>query len=72
MKLSAQLTLYISLAFALLCLGYAGYGWHEIGAMPVGEERDDARGFVFFWLFLGAIGVASAWYAWRLTRSADS
>jgi hypothetical protein len=68
MKLSIQITLYVSVAFALLCLGYAAYGWHEIASMPTGQERDDARGFVFFWLFLGAIGLASAWYAWRLTR----
>ena len=71
MKLSAQLTLFMSAAFALLCIGYAGYGWYQTGAMPSGQERDDARGFVFFWLFLGAVGVASAWYSWRLAQRDD-
>jgi len=71
MKLSAQLTLYMSITFALLCIGYAAYGWHEIGAMPMGQEREDARGFVYFWLFLGAVAVASAWFAWRMTRGEE-
>ena len=71
MRLSAQITLYISIAFALLCLGYAAYGWFELGAMPAGQEREDARGFVYFWLLLGGIGVASAWVSWRMTRSEE-
>ena len=71
MRLSAQITLYTSIAFALLCLGYGAYGWHELGAMPMGQERDDAHGYVFFWLFLGAIGAASAWYAWRIAQRED-
>ena len=71
MKLSAQITLYIAIAFALLCLGYAGYGWHELGAMPAGQERDDAHGYILFWLFLGCVGVASAWISWRMTRAEE-
>jgi hypothetical protein len=39
--------------------------------MPAGQERDDADGFVFFWMFLGAIGVASAWVSWRMMRGAE-
>ena len=68
MRLSAQLTLYISIAFALLCFGYAAYGWYQVGAMPVGQEREDARGFVYYWLFLGAIGAAMAWVSWWMMR----
>lgn len=71
MKLSAQLTLYIAIGFALLCLAYAGYGWHELGTVPDGQAHDDARGYVFFWLFLGVVGAASAWICWRMTRMQD-
>ena len=71
MKLSAQLTLYMSLAFALLCIGYGVYGWHELGAMPAGQDRDDAHGYVFFWLFLAAVGVGAAWISWRMMRQAE-
>jgi len=71
MKLSAQITLYISIAFALLCVAYALYGWVQVGGMPAGQERDDARGFVYFWLFLGAIGIASAWISRRMMRGEE-
>ena len=68
MKLSLTLTFAIAIAFTALCLAYAGYGWWELGAMPAGQARDDARGFALFWAFLGAIGLVSAYVAWRLTR----
>lgn len=71
MKLSAALTLWLSLAFAALCLAYAGYGWHGLEAMPTGAERDDARGYAMFWLFLGAIGLACAAVSYWMTRSSD-
>ena len=71
MKLSAFLTLWMSLAFALLCVAYAGYGWVGIDAMPAGAERNDAHGFVLFWLFLGAVGLACAGVSWRMTRRLD-
>jgi hypothetical protein len=71
MKLSAQMTLYASIVFALLCLGYAAYGWIQLGAMPAGQERDDAHGFVYFWGFLGLIGAGSAWISWKMVRAAE-
>ena len=71
MRLSAQITLYISLAFALLCFGYAVYGGYQLGAMPGGQERDDAHGYVYFWLFLGAIGAVTAWISWRMMRGEE-
>ena len=68
MKLSAVLTLWLSLVFAALCLGYGAYGWMEQWSMPLGQERDDARGFALFYLFLGAVGLAAAILSWRMTR----
>lgn len=71
MKVSAQITLAMSVVFAVLSLGYGAYGWHELGGMPPGPERDDAHGYIFFWAFLGAIGIVSAWIAWRMMRTGD-
>ena len=71
MKLSAQMTLYASLLFALLCLGYAAYGWMQLGSMALGRERDDAHGFVYFWAFLGLIGAVSAWISWKIARAEE-
>ncbi len=71
MKLSLQLTLYVSIAFAMLCLAYAAFGLHEMGAMPLGQERDDARGFAYFWMFLGGVGLAVAFVSWRMLRQGE-
>jgi len=71
MKLSLQMTMAMSLAFAALCLGYGIYGLFELVDMPAGPAYDDARGFVGFWMFLGAVALASAFAAWRMTRRGD-
>lgn len=68
MKLSATLTLWLSTVFATLCLGYGLYGFVESTGMPLGQERDDARGFAFYFMFLGMVGVAGALISWRMTR----
>lgn len=69
MKLSASITLWLSLVFALICLGYAVYGWIEIGSMPNGTARDDAQGFVYFYVFLGTIGLVLAAVSWWMVRT---
>jgi len=71
MKLSATLTLWLSVVFAALCLGYGLYGWIEQWSMPLGQERDDARGFALYFMFLGCVGVAGAIVSWRMTRMRD-
>ena len=68
MKLSASITLWLSLVLGAACIAYGGYGWLAIDAMPIGEARDDARGFAIFWLFLGAVGVACAVVSWLMMR----
>jgi hypothetical protein len=71
MKLSLQMTMAMALAFATLCIGYAVYGLFELRAMPPGVEYDDARGFIGFWMFMGAIALACAFVSWRMTRRGD-
>lgn len=61
--------LVIATMFAALCLGYAFYGWYALSGMPPGQDYDDARGFVWFWAFLGAVGAVSAYISWRMARS---
>ena len=33
--------------------------------------RSDARGFAFFWLFLGAVAVAAGLASWWMVRQED-
>ncbi len=71
MKLSATLTLWLSVVFAALCLAYGIFGWVEQTAMPSGPDREDARGFALYFIFLGCVGVAGAIVSWRMTRMDD-
>ena len=71
MKLSAQMTLVIAIIFAALCFAYAIYGWMSLGDMPMGPQRDEAWGYVGYWAFLGAVGVAGAFVSWRMTRHGE-
>jgi hypothetical protein len=68
MKLSAVFTLWMSVAFTLVCGGYGVYGVMQIASMPQGAERDDAIGFACFWLFLGVIGLTMGIVSWRMTK----
>ena len=68
MKLSAQLVFWLSLVFACLCIAYAGFGFSSIDANADPQLVADGRGYAWFWLFLGSIGVVLAVVSWRLRR----
>lgn len=68
MKITAQFAFWGSLVFAVFCIGYAGFGFSSIDASLSDTARDDARGFAWFWLFLGAIGVVFALVSWLMLR----
>ena len=64
MKISAQLALGMAIAFALVCFGVAYDGFTNIDTMPDAAAQSDARGFAWFWVFLGIVAVASAVASW--------
>ncbi len=68
MKLSIQLMFWFSLVFACLCIAYAGFGFSSIEANADPQLVEDSRGYAWFWLFLGSIGVVLAIVSWRLTK----
>ena len=67
MKISAQFSMWASVVFALACFGVAFNGLSEIDAVDA-AVRADARGYAYFWLFLGAVAVASALVSWWIVR----
>ena len=71
MKISAQFAMWTSAIFALLCLGVAFSGFSSLDAMTDEVARSDARGFAFFWLFLGAVAVAAGLASWWMVRQED-
>ena len=68
MRISAQFTFWGSLAFALLCIGSGGFGFSSLDASMPDEVLEAARGFAWFWMFLGGIGILFAVLSWLLLR----
>jgi hypothetical protein len=68
MKLSAELVLWLSLVFAGVCIAYAGFGFSSIDAGADPQVTADSRGYAWFWLFLGAIGLMMAVVSWLMTK----
>ena len=68
MKISAQFAFWAGLVFAVLCIGFAVNGFSQIDAMADEAARSDARGFAYFFLFLGAVAAASAVVSWWIIR----
>jgi len=60
MKITAQMSFWLSLVFAAGCLAYALVGFSSLDASLTDAQQSDARGFAWFWLFLGGVGVVSA------------
>ncbi len=71
MKISAQLGLWGSIVFALVCLYVAWDGFSSIDAAMPAQARDDARGFAWFWLFLAGVGALSGLASWWIVRRSD-
>ena len=68
MKISAQFALWSSIVFAIVCL-YVGFnGLSSVDAVTDEAARADARGFAYFWLFLGAVALACALVSWWIVR----
>ena len=67
MKITAHLAAILALVFSLVCFGVALTGFASLGEISDPQQLSDAKGFAWFWAFLGAIGVGcgllSRWLA---------
>ncbi len=59
----------ISVIFAVICLGVAITGFTSLGDISNPTEAADARGFAWFWTFLGGVALAFGFLAWRIARN---
>ena len=50
------MALIMAAVFSLVCFGFAITGFTSLGELQ-GDQLDDAKGFAWFWTFLGAVGV---------------
>ena len=70
MRISAQLTMVVAAIFALICFGVAITGFTSLGEITDPQVLSDARGFAWFWAFLGAISVVMGVVSWWIVRTA--
>lgn len=57
MKISAQMSIVMAAIFAILCFGVAIRGFTSLDGITDPAVLSDARGFAWFWAFLGAVAV---------------
>ena len=69
MKISAQISFWGSIVFALVALYVAWSGFSSLDGITDPQTLSDARGFAWFWLFLAAVGAATGAASWWMMRN---
>jgi hypothetical protein len=70
MKITAQMGAVISVFFALFCYGFAVTGFMSLDDAADLQKLADAKGFAWFWTFLGTVGVVFGAVSWWMAKSA--
>jgi hypothetical protein len=66
------MALVAAVIFAMVCFGVAIVGFTSLGDITDPAQLADARGFAWFWAFLGSIGVVfGALSLWMLRTQRD-
>ncbi len=69
MKFSAQAAMVMAVAFAIICLSYAAKGFSSLGEISDLQQMADAKGFAWFWVFLGFVSIAFGLLTWWAART---
>ena len=72
MKISLQMTMGIAALFALASFYVAFTGFTSVGEIADAQLASDARGFAWFWAFLGIVASATILGCWWLIRAGDA
>jgi hypothetical protein len=57
LKITAKMSVIVAAIFAAVCFGVAITGFSSLGDLADPVQQADARGFAWFWAFLGSVGV---------------
>ena len=57
MKITAKFSIIIAAIFATLCFGVAITGFNALGGISDPIQLSDAKGFAWFWVFLGCVAI---------------
>ena len=69
MKISMQMSMAIAVIFATVCFGVAAKGFMSLDSITDATVLADARGFAWFWVFLGSIATVFGLLGWWLMRT---
>jgi hypothetical protein len=69
MQLSAKLTMILGAIFALACYSVAFTGFTSLGEITDPKLASDARGFAWFWVFLGTVAAVFGLVSWWIVRT---
>ena len=69
MKLSAQMTMVIGAIFAAICYSVAIHSFMSLGEATDPKMLSDAKGFAWFWAFLGTVGATFSGVSWWIART---
>lgn len=72
MKISAQMAIVLAAVFATICYGVAITGLSSIGEMTDPAQAADAKGFAWFWAFLGSVAVVLAAVSMWIVRTQNN
>lgn len=56
-KITAQFSVFASAIFAAICFGVAINGFNSLDGITDAVQLADAKGFAWFWVFLGGVAV---------------
>jgi hypothetical protein len=68
-KISAQMTVVMSAIFAVVCFSVAITGFLSLGDIADPTQMADARGFAWFWTFLGSVATVFGLLALWMVRT---
>jgi hypothetical protein len=69
MRISAQMTVVMAAVFAVVCFAVAITGFLSLGDIADATQMADARGFAWFWMFLGSVATVFGLLALWMVRT---
>ncbi len=69
MNISLRMAMFMSAIFGAISIGYAIYGYVSVREIADTAQAADARGFIYFWAFLGTIAIVLGLLAWWIERT---
>lgn len=66
MKVTALAAMWLCMAFALFCFGFAFSGFSALSSITDSAEREMSLGYAWFWTFLGGVAMLFGILSWMI------